>query len=127
MLNVVVLVGNLAQDPELRHTPSGVAVCDFTLAVNRPFTNKEGAREADFIDIVAWQKQAELAARFLKKGNKAAIHGHLQIRDYTDRNGNKRKAAEVVAEEIRFLDGPRRDAPQSNEPGVEFGDDDVPF
>lgn len=134
MLNTIVLIGRLTRDPDLRYTPSGTAVCSFSLAVDRPFTNQQGEKETDFIDIVVWRQQAELVAQHMRKGRLVAAQGRLQIRSYEDRDGNKRKAAEVVADTVRFLDSPRRDgagAPgKTSAPGeAEFGDDerDVPF
>ena len=98
MLNKVILIGRLVRDPELRYTPAeGVAVTNFTLAVDRPFTNQRGERETDFIKIVAWRKLAETCANNLSKGRLVAVDGHLQIRSYEDREGIKRIAADVVA------------------------------
>ncbi len=134
MLNAIVLIGRLTRDPELRYTPSGTAVCNFSLAVNRRFTNQQGERETDFIDVVVWRQQAERVAQHLTKGRMVAVQGRLQIRSYEDRDGNRRKAAEVVADDVEFLDSPRRDgasaAASTGAPsGTEFGDDDqeVPF
>ncbi len=104
MLNKIILIGRLVADPQLRYTQSGNAVTNFTLAVDRAFTNQSGEREADFIDIVAWRKQAEVCANHLTKGRLVAVEGSLQIRSYEDNNGIKRKAAEVVANNVRFLD-----------------------
>jgi single-strand DNA-binding protein len=100
MLNRVILIGRLTRDPELRYTPNGAAVCNFTLAINRKF-NKD---ETDFIDIVVWQKLAENCANYLGKGRLAAVEGRLQIRTYEAQDGQKRKVAEVVADDVRFLD-----------------------
>jgi single-strand DNA-binding protein len=134
MMNVVVLIGRLVRDPELRFTPNGVAVATFTLAVERRFTNKEGEREADFIDIVTWRKLAETVAEHLEKGRLVAVDGRLQVRSYDDRDGIRRKAAEVVADDVRFLDWPDSPRKQPGQPGDdfdvsdnEFTDDDVPF
>ncbi|MCL6597718.1 single-stranded DNA-binding protein [Alicyclobacillus macrosporangiidus] len=104
MLNRVVLIGRLTQDPELRYTNSGTAVASFGLAVDRPRPNQAGERETDFINIVVWQKQAELCAQYLHKGRLAAVDGRLQIRTYENRDGQKVRVAEVVAETVRFLD-----------------------
>ena len=110
MLNKVILIGRLVRDPELRYTPAeGVAVTNFTLAVDRPFTNQRGERETDFIKIVAWRKLAETCANNLSKGRLVAVDGHLQIRSYEDREGIKRIAADVVARDVRFLDS-RKDS-----------------
>ncbi|MCS5696971.1 single-stranded DNA-binding protein [Desulfofundulus thermocisternus] len=124
MLNKIILIGRLVRDPELRYTPGGVAVARFTLAVDRPFTNKEGEREADFIDIVVWQKQAENCKEYLSKGRLAAVEGRLQIRSYDDSQGIRRKAAEVVAELVRFLDGKRENSNGGVEPPP-FPDDSM--
>lgn len=102
MLNRVVLIGRLTREPELRFTTSGTAVARFTLAVDRNRTNKDGQRETDFINIVVWNKMAELCAEYLNKGKLAAVDGRLQIRNY-DHEGQKRTAAEVVAENVKFL------------------------
>ena len=104
MLNRVILIGRLTQDPELRYTDSGTAVASFTLAVDRMRTNQSGERETDFINIVVWQKQAELCAQYLHKGRLAAVDGRLQIRSYENREGQKVRVAEVVAQSVRFLD-----------------------
>jgi single-strand DNA-binding protein len=104
MLNRVILIGRLTQDPELRYTPNGVAVATFTLAVDRPRPNQMGERETDFINIVVWQKLGELCAQYLRKGRLAAVDGRLQIRSYENNQGQKVRVAEVVAENVRFLD-----------------------
>jgi single-strand DNA-binding protein len=104
MLNRVVLVGRLTKDPELRYTPSGVAVATFTLAVNRTFTNQQGEREADFLNCVIWRKQAENVANFLKKGSLAGVDGRLQSRSYEDQSGKRVYVTEVVAESVQFLE-----------------------
>ncbi|TLS35148.1 single-stranded DNA-binding protein [Pseudalkalibacillus caeni] len=104
MLNRVVLVGRLTRDPELRYTPNGVAVANFTLAVNRPFTNQQGDREADFINIVVWRRQAENAANFLKKGSLAGVDGRVQTRSYENNQGQKVFVTEVMAESVQFLE-----------------------
>lgn len=100
MLNRVILIGRLTHDPELKYTPNGVAVCKFTLAVNRKFNRDE----TDFIDIVVWRGLAENCANYLNKGRLAAIEGRLQIRSYETQEGQKRKAAEVITDDVRFLD-----------------------
>lgn len=105
MLNRIVLMGRLTRDPELRHTQSGTAVASFTLAVDRDLKNKEtGERATDFIDIVAWRNTAEFAAKYFAKGRMAVVEGRLQMRGWTDKEGNKRVAAEVVADSIYFGD-----------------------
>lgn len=110
MLNKIFLQGRLVADPEMRHTPSGVAVASLRLAVDRDFKDKEtGEKKADFINVVAWRSTAEFVSRFFSKGRMAVVEGRLQIREYTDREGNKRTAAEVVADNIYFGDS-KRDA-----------------
>jgi len=138
MLNKIILIGRLTQEPELRYTPNGVAVARFTLAVNRSRANKQGERETDFVDIVVWQKQAEVCANYLGKGRLVAVDGRLQIRSYDDSQGVRRKAAEVVAESVRFLDRAKESGSGANGaahggegPGygseITFNEDDVPF
>jgi single-strand DNA-binding protein len=107
VLNRIVLIGRLTRDPELRYTPNGHAVASFTLAVDRPFNNPQGERETDFIDIVSWRKLAETVSGHLQKGRLVAVQGRLQIRSYETQDGQRRKAAEVVADDVRFLDRPR--------------------
>jgi len=108
MLNKVILIGRLATDPELKYTPSGVAVTSFRIAVDRPFgRNSEGEKETDFIDIVAWRQSAEFAANYLNKGRLVAVDGRLQIRNWVAQDGTKRRTAEVVANDLRSLDRPR--------------------
>ena len=109
MLNKVVLIGRLVRDPELRFTPSGVPVASFRLAVDRPFTNQQGQREADFISIVVWRKLAETCANHLHKGRLVAVAGRLQTRSYDASDGQRRQVTEVVADEVRFLDRPAQD------------------
>ena len=109
MLNHIVIMGRLVADPELRTTPGGVAVATVRLAVDRDFKNKQtGEKETDFINVVAWRQTAEFVSRYFTKGRMAVVEGRLQIRPYTDRDGNKRTAAEVVAENFYFGDS-RRD------------------
>ena len=103
MLNRIVLIGRLTRDPELRFTPNGHAVCSFTLAVDRPFTNQEGNRETDFINIVVWNKQGENCAQYLAKGRLAAVDGRLQIRSYDGNDGQRRYVTEVIADNVRLL------------------------
>ncbi|NLF34431.1 MAG: single-stranded DNA-binding protein [Clostridiales bacterium] len=110
MLNRIILMGRLTRDPELRHTPSGVPVASFSLAVDRDYKDKQtGEKSTDFIDIVTWRQTAEFVSRFFTKGRMAVVEGRLQIRDWTDREGNKRRSAEVVADNVYFGDS-RRDA-----------------
>ena len=116
MLNKIFLQGRLVADPEMRHTPSGVAVASLRLAVDRDFKDKEtGEKKADFINVVAWRSTAEFVSRYFTKGRMAVVEGRLQIRDYTDRDGNKRTAAEVVADNVYFGDS-KRDAEAATPP-----------
>lgn len=151
MLNRIVLIGRLVRDPELRYTQSGKANCTFTLAVDRVFKDANGERQTDFIDIVVWGKIAESSANYLSKGKLAAVDGRLQIRTYEAKDGSKRKAAEVVAETVRFLTpvgisnpkaenedkpfgpGPTEEAPIMNpfapnsDSGPTYEEDELPF
>ncbi len=130
MLNRIVLIGNLTRDPELRYTPAnGVAVATFTLAVNRRFAQQGQQRETDFIPVVVWRNQAENCAKFLGKGSQVAVEGRLQIRSYEDRKGQKRTVAEVVADNVQFLDSREKRSFGSAPPfdDAMIGEDDVPF
>ena len=110
MLNRIILMGRLTRDPELRHTQTGTPVASFSLAVDRDFKDKTtGEKSTDFIDIVAWRQTAEFVSRFFTKGRMAVVEGRLQLRDWTDRDGNKRRSAEVVADNVYFGDS-KRDA-----------------
>ena len=111
-MNHIVIMGRLTRDPELRQTPGGVPVASFSLAVDRGFVSKDsGERQTDFIDVVAWEKRAEFVSKFFTKGQMAAVSGRLQIRDWTDKDGNKRRNAEVVADNIYFTESKKsRDA-----------------
>ena len=105
MLNHIVLMGRLTRDPELRRTGSGTAVANFTLAVDRDFSGKDGGeKETDFIDIVAWRQTGEFVSKYFTKGRMAVVSGRLQIRNWTDNEGNKRRSAEVVADHVYFGD-----------------------
>lgn len=104
MINSVSLTGRFTKDPELRYTPDGVAVATVTVAVNRPFQNANGEREADFINVVIWRKTAENVANFLKKGSLVGIEGRLQTRNYEGQDGNRVYVTEVVAEQVHFLE-----------------------
>ncbi|MEA2063463.1 MAG: single-stranded DNA-binding protein [Gemmatimonadota bacterium] len=116
-LNKVILIGRLTHDPDLRFIPSGSAVCTFSLAVNRSFKNKEGNRETDFFNVTAWQKLAETCGKFLSRGSQVALHGRIQIRPYETSTGEKRKATEIIAENVQFLDGFKgRDRDQATAP-----------
>ena len=145
-MNRVVLIGNLATDPELRKTTSDISVCTFRLAVQRRFPNPQGVREADFINIVVWRQTAEVCAKFLAKGRKCGVTGSLQLRSYEGQDGTRRYVTEVVADEVEFLSAPQgqqgadrsyaSDAPPPEPPsgytgGTGFSqvddDDDLPF
>ena len=142
-MNKAILIGNLTRDPELRTTASGVSVCTFTLAVNRRFTNQDGVREADFINIVTWRQTAELCARYLSKGRKAAVVGTIQSRSYDAQDGTKRYVTEIVADEVEFIGSSgasqelKDPAPPPSEPSGYAGqsasgfsdidDDELPF
>ena len=135
-LNRVTLMGRLTRDPELHHTQSGTAVASFTLAVDRDYKGPNGERETDFIDIAAWRNTAEFAAKYLSKGRMAVVEGRLQLRDWTDKDGNRRRSAEVVAEHIYFGDSRRGEgeyipgaanAPQAAADAFTELDDDEPL
>jgi single-strand DNA-binding protein len=136
MLNRVVLIGRLTRDPELRYSPSGVAVTNFTLAVDRKFKNAQGEKETDFIPCVVFKQLAELCANYLAKGKLASVDGRIQVRNYNDKDGQKRWVTEVIAEDVHFL-SPKDSGSGSGEAGSpsrtgSFGhevnlDDDIPF
>ena len=107
MLNKIILMGRLTRDPELRRTGSGTAVTSFSLAVDRDFKSQSGEKEVDFIDVVAWRSTAEFVSKYFTKGRMAIVEGRLQIRDWTDRDGGKRRSAEVVADNVYFGDSKR--------------------
>jgi single-strand DNA-binding protein len=130
MINKAILVGRLTADPELKSTNSGIAVCSFRVAVDRAYTAKTGEKQADFINIVAWRNTAEFVAKYFEKGSAIGIDGSIQTRDYTDREGNKRTAFEVVADRVSFVGGkakPQEIATREAEEFVEIDDDDLPF
>ena len=115
MLNHIVIMGRLTRDPELRRTGSGIAVASFTLAVDRDFSPKDGGeRETDFIDCVAWRQTGEFVSKYFTKGRMAVVSGRLQIRNWNDKDGNKRRSAEVVADNVYFGDSRRDDQPGSS-------------
>ena len=136
MLNKIFIMGRLTRDPELRHTQSGTAVASFSLAVDRDFKEQDGSRATDFIDCVAWRSSAEFVDKYFSKGRMAVVEGRLQIRDWTDKDGNKRRSAEIVADSVYFGDSKRdggdtvQSEPQS-EPQSGFSevedDGDLPF
>jgi len=136
MLNRVVLMGRLTQDPELRHTESGNAVTSFSLAVERDFRGQDGEKVTDFINVVVWRQTAEFVCKYLSKGRMAVVDGRLQIRGYTDKDGNNRRAAEIVAGSVYFGDSkrddnatPKESLPANDSQGFEVIDDDedLPF
>ena len=111
MLNKIIIMGRLTRDPELRRTASSTAVAGFTLAVDRDFKSQNGEKSTDFIDVVAWRNTAEFVAKYFTKGRMAVVEGRLQIRDWKDKDGNNRRSAEVVAENVYFGDSKRDGAP----------------
>lgn len=117
-MNKVMLIGNLTRDPETRSTPNGVSVCSFSIAIDRRFKNADGSKQTDFIPIVAWRQLADLCGRYLAKGRKVAVEGSLQVRSYEDKQGNKRTAFEVVADQIEFL-SPRGEGGSNPSPTYE--------
>lgn len=120
MLNSIVLMGRLVRDPELRRTQSGIAVASFRLAVDRDYANQQtGQREADFIDIVAWRGTGEFVSKYFSKGRMAVVAGRLQMRNWTDNNGQKRTSAEVVADSVYFGDS-KRDGDSSGSYGGSY-------
>lgn len=104
MLNKIFIMGRLTRDPELRRTQNGTAVAGFALAVDRDFKNADGTKETDFIEVVAWRSSAEFVSKYFAKGRMAVVEGRLQIRDWQDKDGNKRRNAEVVADNVYFGD-----------------------
>ena len=154
MLNVAAIMGRLVADPELRHTPNDIAVTTFTLAVDRSYSRSGTERQTDFIDVVAWRQTAEFVCKYFSKGRMMAVTGSIQTRNYEDKQGNKRKAFEIVASDVSFADSKRDGAGAydggSNAPAVSkpaafsepapayssgsnedfeeiLGDDDLPF
>lgn len=124
MLNHIILMGRLTRDPELRYTQSQTPVASFTIAVDRDYSGKDGGeKETDFIDIVAWRSTAQFVSKYFKKGSMAVVSGRLQIRGWTDREGNKRSSAEVVADNVYFGDS-KRDAKEETPADVHFNDDE---
>lgn len=107
MLNRIIVMGRMTRDPELRRTNSGTAVASFTVAVDRDFKSQSGEKETDFIDVVAWRNTAEFVSKYFSKGRMAVVEGRLQLRDWTDKDGNKRRTAEIVADSVYFGDSMR--------------------
>lgn len=128
-MNKVILIGNLTKDPELATTNSGISVCRFTLAVSRAYSNSEGERETDFLNVVVWRGKAENCNKYLKKGSKCAVVGNIQTRSYDAQDGTKRYVTEIVAEDVEFIstkssmDGEKKEV--SNLEPVD--DDNLPF
>lgn len=122
MLNRIIIMGRLTRDPELRHTQSGTPVVSFSLAVDRDFKGQDGEKQTDFIDVVAWRNTAEFVSRYFTKGRMAVAEGRLQIRDWTDKDGNKRRSAEVVADNVYFGDS-KRDGDTMGAYGTQSGGD----
>ena len=139
-MNKVFLIGNLTRDPESRETPSGVAMCRFSIAVNRNYRNADGERQTDFFNCTAWRGQAETIARYTKKGNKVAITGSIELRDYEDNQGVRRTAVDIIVQDCELLtpkpsdsfddaaEEPRASAPKKK-PTLQAMDDDsdIPF
>ena len=122
MLNHITIMGRLTRDPELRRTGSGIAVASFSLAVDRDYSPKDGGeRETDFIDCVAWRQTGEFVSKYFTKGRMAVVSGRLQIRSWTDKDGNKRRTAEVVADNVYFGDSKRDDQGSSSYSGNSYG------
>ena len=122
MLNHITIMGRLTRDPELRRTGSGIAVASFTVAVDRDFGNREGGeRETDFIDCVAWRQTGEFVSKYFTKGSMAVVSGRLQIRSWADKDGNKRRTAEVVADNVYFGESKRNSEGNSSYGGNAYG------
>ena len=144
MLNYIVMMGRLTHDPELRRTQAGDAVCTIRIACDRDYKNQDGSRDTDFVDVVAWRGLAETTAKYFTKGRMAVVEGRLQIRPWTDKDGNKRYATEIVANHVRFGDSkpktedagenapnfgapPAEGLPQNFVPAFEEDDGELPF
>ena len=139
-MNKVFLIGNLTRDPESRETPSGVTMCRFAIAVQRPYSSQDGERQTDFFECTAWRGLGETIARYTKKGNKVAVSGSIQLRNYEDNQGVKRTAVDIIVQDCEFLtpkangefdevaDAPRASAPKKK-PTLQAMDDDsdIPF
>ncbi len=140
-MNKVFLIGNLTRDPELRETPSGVAMCRFAIAVQRPYSSQDGERQTDFFECTAWRGLGETISRFTKKGNKVAVSGSIQLRNYEDNQGMKRTAVDIIVQDCEFLtpksasdsldgvsESPRSSAPKKKATLQAMDDDsDIPF
>lgn len=131
-MNKVYLIGNLTKDPELTTTTSGIAVCKFTLAVSRRYVGASGERETDFLNIVVWRGQAENCNKYLKKGNKVAIIGRIETRNYEAQDGSKRYVTEIIVDEIEFLNSKQEKVEEQkkveeNAELIPIDDDSIPF
>ncbi len=141
-MNKVFLIGNLTRDPELRETPSGVAMCRFAIAVQRPYSSQDGERQTDFFECTAWRGLGETISRYTKKGNKVAVSGSIQLRNYEDNQGAKRTAVDIIVQDCEFLtpksassdsfddvsEAPRASAPRKKATLQAMDDDsDIPF
>ena len=129
MLNRICIGGRLTRDQELRHTQSGTSVASFTIACERDFKDKQtGEKVTDFVDVVAWRSTAEFVSRFFTKGRMAVVEGRLQVRNWTDKEGNKRRSAEILADSIYFGASKKDDGAESDEnETVDDDDPDLPF
>ena len=114
-MNIAILMGRLTVDPELKQTPNGISVCQLSIAVDRKIKSKDGEKQTDFINIVAWRGTADFIAKYFKKGNKIGITGSIQTRQYTDKQGNKRTVFEVVADNVEFVESKNSNNSNSNE------------
>lgn len=132
-MNRIILLGRLVKDPDVKVTTSGKTVCTFTLAVYRPFSGKDGKREADFINIQTWNKTAELIGNYVSKGQRLLVDGRLQIRSYDGKDGNKHYVTEVIADRVEFIERKEKSAQKAESEAMEgFGsevqfDEEIPF
>lgn len=132
-MNKIILLGRLTKDPEVRYTPNSKCVAQFTLAVDRPFAGQDGQREADFINVVVWNKTAEVVGNHVQKGHRLLVEGRLQIRNYTAQDGSKRYVTEVIADRVEFIE--RKDKNASDAQSADFSsvgeaapfNEDIPF
>ena len=124
MLNRITVMGRLVRDPELRHTQSGIPVCSITIACDRDYKDADGSKSTDFIDIVAWRNTAEFISKYLSKGRMAVIDGRLQLRDWTDKEGHKRRSAEILVANVYFGDSKPKDSDSAGGKAKAGKDDD---
>jgi len=128
MLNNIDIMGRLTKAPELRYTQNGTPVCNFSIACERDFKNPDGSKQVDYFDIVAWRNVGEFVNKYMTKGRMAVIDGRLQMRDWTDRDGNKRRSTEILASSVHFGDSKPRDAESGPRPDASYEDDgELPF